>query len=167
MFPSAEDPSSSESGSLVKPPTRPTQATSSAPTKIWPPPASVASVITSRMTGRSTRGLWVAASASPTSASASRGSLCVAFGGRRIYFWPRIATSIQESGGKEILLTVARDGVEKELHISPALTELRGEKIWRIGVSFRSNMVVRQLEDRIRELALSFVDGPVWQGFSS
>ena len=73
------------------------------------------------------------------------GDEIVAFNGRRIYFWPRIATSIQESGGKEILLTVARDGVEKELHISPALTELRGEKIWRIGVSFRSNMVVRQL----------------------
>src|SRR5207244_1739312 len=61
----------------------PIEATSSPPAKIWPPSAPVASVITSRITGKSTRGLCVAASASPTSASASRGSPCAADGRRR------------------------------------------------------------------------------------
>lgn len=73
------------------------------------------------------------------------GDEIVAFNGQRIYFWPRIATSIQGSGGKEISLTVARNGEEKEFHLSPMLTELGGERVWRIGVTFRSNMVVRQL----------------------
>jgi len=73
------------------------------------------------------------------------GDEIVAFNGKRIYFWPRIASSIQDSGGKEISLTVARNGEEKEFHLSPAMTTVQGEKVWRIGVAFRSNMVVRQL----------------------
>ena len=50
------------------------------------------------------------------------GDEIVAFNGRRIYFWPRIARSIQDSEGKEISLTVMRNGKEKQFHLSPAMT---------------------------------------------
>ena len=79
--PSVENPTPRESA-FRELPTSPIHP-SSPPTKICPPRAPVASVITSRITGNRTRGLCVAARASPTSASASRGSPCVAAGGRR------------------------------------------------------------------------------------
>lgn len=73
------------------------------------------------------------------------GDEIVALDGRRVFFWPRIATSIQEGAGKGVAITVAREGKEIEFQLKPILTELRGEKVWRIGVAFRSNTIVRQL----------------------
>jgi len=73
------------------------------------------------------------------------GDQIVAFEGRRIFFWPRLASSIQETGGKEIGITVSRAGREFDVRLQPVLTDLGGEKVWRIGVGFRSNVVVRRL----------------------
>ena len=73
------------------------------------------------------------------------GDQIVAFEGRRIFFWPRLASSIQESADKEIAITVAREGKEFDVRMKPVLTDLRGEKVWRIGVGFKSNVVVQQL----------------------
>lgn len=73
------------------------------------------------------------------------GDQILALDGRSVYFWPRLAFLIQSGGGKEIELTVLRDGKELQVQLKPVLTDLRGEKVWRIGVGFRSNMVVRQL----------------------
>jgi len=65
--------------------------------------------------------------------------------GRRVYFWPRVAYLLQTGNGKEVDLAVLREGKEMTLHVKPVLTEVRGEKLWRIGIAFRSNMVVREL----------------------
>jgi regulator of sigma E protease len=73
------------------------------------------------------------------------GDEIVALDGHRIYFWPRIASAIQESAGKEVDITVARAGQEIEFHLKPVLTEVRGEKVWRVGVSFRNDMVIQKL----------------------
>jgi regulator of sigma E protease len=73
------------------------------------------------------------------------GDEIVALDGQRVYFWPRIAQAIQEGGGKEVALTVARAGQELEFRLQPVLTDLRGEKVWRIGVSFRNEMVIQKL----------------------
>lgn len=73
------------------------------------------------------------------------GDEIVALDGRRVFFWPRIAQTIQEGAGKEIAIAVAREGKEIEFQLKPVLTDLRGEKVWRIGVAFRGNTVVRQL----------------------
>jgi len=73
------------------------------------------------------------------------GDQIVAFEGRKVLFWPRLAHLIQNSNGKEVELTISREGREFAVRLRPVLTDLRGEKIWRIGVAFRSNTVVRQL----------------------
>lgn len=73
------------------------------------------------------------------------GDEIVALDGRKVLFVPRLASLIQGSKGKEIELTVRRDGEELSVKMKPVLTELRGEKVWRIGVGFGSSMVVRQL----------------------
>jgi regulator of sigma E protease len=65
--------------------------------------------------------------------------------GRQVFFWPRIAYLLQTGNGKEIELAILREGKQFQVRVKPVLTEVRGEKIWRIGVAFRSNVVVRQL----------------------
>jgi regulator of sigma E protease len=65
--------------------------------------------------------------------------------GRKVFFWPRIAYLLQTGNGKEAELTVQRQGKQFPVRVKPVLTEVRGEKVWRIGVAFRSNVVVRQL----------------------
>lgn len=68
--------------------------------------------------------------------------------GRKIYFWPRVAQLIQSMKGKPLDLMIVRDGEERTISITPVVTDVRGEKTWRIGVAFRSGMlgnVVRQL----------------------
>lgn len=73
------------------------------------------------------------------------GDQIVAVDGRRIYFWPRVAQVLQAGEGKPVQLTVLRAGNELNFQLTPVLTTTRGEKLWRIGVFFRSNVVVRQL----------------------
>jgi len=65
--------------------------------------------------------------------------------GRQVFFWPRIAYLLQSGNGKEVELAILREGKQFQVRLKPVLTEVRGEKIWRIGVAFRSNVVVRQL----------------------
>ncbi|MFB3920121.1 MAG: RIP metalloprotease RseP [Terriglobia bacterium] len=65
--------------------------------------------------------------------------------GRKAYFWPRVAYLLQEAKGKEVEIAVRRENSDMTFHVKPVLTEVRGEKLWRIGVAFRSNMVVKQL----------------------
>jgi regulator of sigma E protease len=65
--------------------------------------------------------------------------------GRKVFFWPRIAYLLQTGNGKEAELTIQRQGKQFPVRVKPVLTEVRGEKVWRIGVAFRSNVAVRQL----------------------
>jgi len=65
--------------------------------------------------------------------------------GRQVFFWPRIAYLLQTGNGKEVELAIRREGKQSQVRLKPVLTEVRGEKVWRIGVAFRSNVVVRQL----------------------
>lgn len=65
--------------------------------------------------------------------------------GRRIYFWPRVAEVIQSGKGKPLDLLIVRGGEERTVNVTPVITEVRGEKTWRIGVAFQSSMVVQQL----------------------
>jgi regulator of sigma E protease len=74
-----------------------------------------------------------------------RGDQILGVDGRKAFFWPRIAHLLQTGNGKEAELTIQREGKQFPVRVKPVLSEVRGEKIWRIGVAFRSNMVVRQL----------------------
>jgi len=65
--------------------------------------------------------------------------------GRQVFFWPRIAYLLHSGNGKEVELAILREGKQFHVRLKPVLTEVRGEKLWRIGVAFRSNVVVRQL----------------------
>lgn len=73
------------------------------------------------------------------------GDEIVALDGQRVFFWPRVAPSIQAGGGKEVAVTVARGGKETEYRLKPVLTEIEGEKVWRIGLKFQRNTVIRKL----------------------
>ena len=65
--------------------------------------------------------------------------------GAKVLYWPRLAYLIQNSNGRDISLIVRREGKEFPVAMKTVLTEVRGEKVWRIGVAFRNNTVVRQL----------------------
>jgi regulator of sigma E protease len=73
------------------------------------------------------------------------GDQIVGVDGNRIYFWPRVASLLQKANGKEVDLTITREDKEMDVHLKPVLSEVQGEKMWRIGVTFRSSMVVREL----------------------
>jgi regulator of sigma E protease len=73
------------------------------------------------------------------------GDQIVAVDGRKTLFWPRVAYLIQNGNGKETDLTIAREGKEMDVRLRPVLSEVRGERVWRIGITFRSSMVVREL----------------------
>ncbi len=73
------------------------------------------------------------------------GDEIVAFNGHRILCGPRVAYGLQASNGKQVDLTVLRQGKELRAQLNPVYTELMGEKKWRIGVAFRNDMVVRNL----------------------
>ncbi len=73
------------------------------------------------------------------------GDQIVALDGRQILCWPRLAYALQRSNGKQVNLTVVRGGKRFSAQLQPVYTELMGEKKWRIGVAFRSEMVVRRL----------------------
>jgi len=65
--------------------------------------------------------------------------------GREVLCWPRVAYLIQSGKGKPVDLSIHRGGQEFRTTLTPVLTEVMGEKRWRIGVSFRSDMIVRKL----------------------
>jgi len=73
------------------------------------------------------------------------GDQIVGVEGRKVFFWPRLTYLIQSGDGREMDLTIRREGKEFTVRVKPVLSEVGGEKIWRIGVGFRSNVVVQQL----------------------
>lgn len=73
------------------------------------------------------------------------GDQIIGLDGKRIYFWLYVAKALQENGGKPVEVLVRRGEQEMTLPMTPVLSEVRGEKIWRIGVAFQSQIVVRQL----------------------
>jgi regulator of sigma E protease len=73
------------------------------------------------------------------------GDQIVGIQGRKVLYWPRIAYQLQSSNGKPVQLSILRGGREFPATLTPVLTVAMGEKRWRIGVSFRSDMIVRRL----------------------
>ena len=73
------------------------------------------------------------------------GDAIVGIEGRKVLYWPRVAYLLQASKGKPVQLSVRRGGQEFQATMGPVLTDVMGEKRWRIGVSFRSDVVVKQL----------------------
>jgi regulator of sigma E protease len=73
------------------------------------------------------------------------GDQIVGVEGRKVFFWPRLTYLIQSANGREMELTIRREGKDFTVRVKPVLSEVSGEKMWRIGVGFRSNVVVQQL----------------------
>jgi len=73
------------------------------------------------------------------------GDQIVGVEGRKVFFWPRLTYLIQSANGREMELTIRRKGKDFTVRVKPVLSEVSGEKMWRIGVGFRSNVVVQQL----------------------
>jgi regulator of sigma E protease len=65
--------------------------------------------------------------------------------GHRVLYWPRIAYLLQSGKGKTVQLSILRGGREFQTTLTPVLTDVMGEKRWRIGVSFHNDMIVRKL----------------------
>jgi regulator of sigma E protease len=73
------------------------------------------------------------------------GDQIVGVDGREILYWPRVAYLLQSSKGKPVQLSILRGGREFRATLTPVLTDVMGEKLWRIGISFHNNMIVRKL----------------------
>jgi len=74
------------------------------------------------------------------------GDMIIGIGGQRNYFWPLVVQKLRDSQGKEISMTISRDGNEFQVQVQPQYTDVMGMKTWRIGVTIRNNeYVVRQL----------------------
>jgi regulator of sigma E protease len=74
------------------------------------------------------------------------GDMIMGYDGNPIYFWPLIVQKLRDSQGKEIQLTVLRDGKEFQVQMKPQYTDVMGLKTWRIGITIRNNeFVVRKL----------------------
>jgi regulator of sigma E protease len=73
------------------------------------------------------------------------GDQIVGIDGHKILYWPRVFYLLQSGKGKPVELSILRDGREFQATLTPVLTDVMGEKRWRIGVSFHNDMVVRQL----------------------
>jgi regulator of sigma E protease len=65
--------------------------------------------------------------------------------GRKVLYWPRVAYLIQSSKGKPVQLSILRGAREFQVKLTPVLTDVMGEKRWRIGISFHNDMLVRKL----------------------
>jgi regulator of sigma E protease len=74
------------------------------------------------------------------------GDMIMGIDGHPIYFWPLVVQKLRDSKGKEVSLTISRDGKEFQAQMKPEYTDVMGLKTWRIGVTIRNNeYVVRQL----------------------
>ncbi len=74
------------------------------------------------------------------------GDTIVGLDGKPIYYWALIVQDLRDGNGKPVDLTVQRDGKEFQAHLTPAYTDVMGQKAWRIGV------LIRQTEYVIRKL---------------
>ena len=73
------------------------------------------------------------------------GDEIVGIGGHKVLYWPRVAYLLQSGKGKTVQLSILRGGREFQTTLTPVLTDVMGEKRWRIGVSFHNDMIVRKL----------------------
>ena len=73
------------------------------------------------------------------------GDQIVAVNGQRTYSYPSVQQEIQAVNGKEVDLTVERQGKEFHVRLTPVYTEVPGGKIWRIGVRFPNDYVAREV----------------------
>lgn len=73
------------------------------------------------------------------------GDQIVGVNGRRILCFPRVADAIQKDGGKPVELAISRSGHEFRVQLQPVHADVGTEKVWRIGVTFHNEVVVRRL----------------------
>jgi regulator of sigma E protease len=73
------------------------------------------------------------------------GDQIVGVEGHEILYWPRVAYLLQSSKGKPVQLSILRGGRESQATLTPVLTDVMGEKRWRIGISFHNDMIVKKL----------------------
>jgi regulator of sigma E protease len=73
------------------------------------------------------------------------GDRIVGIDGKTVLYWRRIAFLIQASKGKPVQLSIDRGGREFSTTLKPVLTDVMGEKRWRVGVTFHSDMMVKKL----------------------
>jgi regulator of sigma E protease len=73
------------------------------------------------------------------------GDQIVGVDGHKVFYAPRIFYLLQSSKGKPVRLSILRGGREFQVTLAPVFTDVLGEKHWRIGVSFRTNMIVKKL----------------------
>ena len=73
------------------------------------------------------------------------GDQIVGVDGTRVLYWPRVAMLIQSSKGKPVELSILRGGREFSTTLKPVITDVMGEKRWRVGVSFHNYMLVKKL----------------------
>jgi regulator of sigma E protease len=94
------------------------------------------------------------------------GDEIVGVNGHKVLYWPRVAFLLQSGKGEPVQLSILRNGREFRTTLTPVLTDVMGEKRWRIGVSFHSDMIVRKLpwgtasaaafEDNLRNCLATF-----------
>ena len=73
------------------------------------------------------------------------GDEIVGINGRRVLYFPSVASTIQSGNGKPVVLDFIRAGKELQVTVQPTYGELMGEQHWRVGFAFQNGMVVRQL----------------------
>ena len=73
------------------------------------------------------------------------GDEIVAYNGLYCYSYPSIFEALQAGKGNEANLRISRHGQELRVRIKPVFAEGAGGKVWRIGVEFPNDMVVRHL----------------------
>ena len=74
------------------------------------------------------------------------GDMIIGLDGKPIYYWQLVVQGLQDGKGKPADLTVKRDGKEFHVHVTPAYTNVMGQKTWRIGIMLRqTEFVIRKL----------------------
>ncbi len=73
------------------------------------------------------------------------GDSIVGVNGQETFFWPQVARALQAAAGKEVVLKILRNGMTREVRLTPVFSEVMGERKWRIGVEFRNEMIVEKL----------------------
>ncbi|PYV04889.1 MAG: RIP metalloprotease RseP [Acidobacteria bacterium] len=73
------------------------------------------------------------------------GDQIVAVNGLKAYSYPCVQQEIQAANGKEVDVTVERQGKEFHVRLTPVYTEVPGGKVWRIGVRFPNDYVAREI----------------------
>ncbi len=95
------------------------------------------------------------------------GDKVLAVGAESVPCWQRLAATLQSDAGKRVVLTVERGARTFQVTLQPAHRLISGQSRWLIGVTARTDMVVRQLpwsqavadsvRDNIRSTTTTFV----------